>query len=78
MSMAEVFLMVWALGATLVAVYFQHKYKRAEHFAGVSQVILIGMAEGTAKMIKEKNGATFINLIEGEITDEIRFKTRQG
>ena len=78
MSMAEMFLIVWALGATLIAVYFHHRYKQIDHFAVISQAILVGMAEGTAKMIKESNGATFINLEKGEVTDEIRLKTKEN
>lgn len=78
MSIAEVFLIVWALGSTLVAVYFQHKSKQLDTWRQTSQAILIGMINGTAKMNKQANGAVFINLIEGEVTDEIRIQARQG
>jgi hypothetical protein len=77
-SLAELFLLVWALGATLVAVYFQHRNKHLLSFVETSQAILIGMVHGTANMKKEANGATFTNLIEGEVTDEIRIQARQG
>jgi hypothetical protein len=77
-SLAETFLLVWALGATAIAVYSRHKAKQLSAWFETSQAILVGMIEGTAAMKKESNGATFTNLYEGEVTDEIRIKVRQS
>jgi hypothetical protein len=78
MSIAEMFLMVWALGATCIAVYFQHKFKHAYGDVMALVAMLIGIAAGTTKMEKKAGHAVFTNSLNGEITDEVHIETRQG
>jgi len=78
-SMAELFLLVWALGATLIAVYYQHQLEEANKFVFVAQRLFVGLIIGTAAMIKDKRGgASFVNHEDGELTDEIRIQVGQG
>jgi hypothetical protein len=78
-SMAELFLLVWALGATLIAVYYQHHLKEANKFVLIAQRLFVGLIIGTAKIIKDKEGgASFVNHEDGELTDEIRIEVGQG
>jgi hypothetical protein len=78
-SMAELFLLVWALGATLIAVYYQHHLKEANKFVLIAQRLFVGLIIGTAKIIKDKQGgASFVNHEDGELTDEIRIEVGQG
>jgi len=77
--MAELFLLVWALGATLIAVYYQHHLKEANKFVLIAQRLFVGLIIGTAKIIKDKQGgASFVNHEDGELTDEIRIEVGQG
>jgi len=77
--MAELFLLVWALGATLIAVYYQHHLKEANKFVLIAQRLFVGLIIGTAKIIKDKEGgASFVNHEDGELTDEIRIEVGQG
>lgn len=78
-SMAELFLLVWALGATFIAVYYQHHLKEANKFVLIAQRLFVGLIIGTAKMIKDRQGgASFVNHEDGELTDEIRIEVGQG
>ena len=78
-SMAELFLLVWALGATLIAVYYQHHLKEANKFVLIAQRLFVGLIIGTAKIVKDKQGgASFVNHEDGELTDEIRIEVGQG
>lgn len=78
-SMAELFLLVWALGATLIAVYYQHHLREANKFVLIAQRLFVGLIIGTAKIIKDKQGgASFVNHEDGELTDEIRIEVGQG
>lgn len=78
-SMAELFLLVWALGATLIAVYYQHHLNEANKFVLIAQRLFVGLIIGTAKIIKDKQGgASFVNHEDGELTDEIRIEVGQG
>jgi len=78
-SMAELFLLVWALGATLIAVYYQHHLNEANKFVLIAQRLFVGLIIGTAKIIKDKEGgASFVNHEDGELTDEIRIEVGQG
>lgn len=78
-SMAELFLLVWALGATLIAVYYQHHLQEANKFVLIAQRLFVGLIIGTAKIIKDKEGgASFVNHEDGELTDEIRIEVGQG
>lgn len=73
MSYGEIFLLVWALGATAVAVIARHKIRQYEVRSMVSEMMLIGFIEGSARMIKEKDGVRFVNVADdGE--DEIYFR----
>lgn len=75
MSYGEIFLLVWALGATAVAVVSKHKRSIYRRRSMIAEMMLIGMIEGTARMIKEKDGARFVNTVDdGE--DEIFFRRR--
>lgn len=75
MSYGEIFLLVWALGATVVAVVSKHKRSMYRKRSMVAEMMLIGLIEGTARMIKERDGARFVNVVEdGE--DEIFFRRR--
>lgn len=75
MSYGEIFLLVWALGATVFAVLCQHVCSRFMLRTRVAETMLIGFVEGTARMVKEKDGARFVNVVEdGE--DEIFFRRR--
>jgi len=78
-SMAELFLLVWALGATLAAVYYQHHHKQATKFVHTAQRLFIGLIIGTAIMRKNgRGGASFLNHEDGELTDEIRVEVGQS
>ena len=78
-SMAELFLLVWALGATLIAVYYQHHLKEANKFVLIAQRLFVGLIIGTAKIVKDKQGgASFVNHEDGELTDEIRVEVGQS
>lgn len=78
-SIAELFLLVWALGATLIAVYYQHHLQEANKFVLIAQRLFVGLIIGTAKIIKDKQGgASFVNHEDGELTDEIRIEVGQG
>jgi hypothetical protein len=78
-SMAELFLLVWALGATLIAVYYQHHLREANKFVLIAQRLFVGLIIGTAKIVKDKRGgASFVNHEDGELTDEIRIEVGQG
>lgn len=75
MSYGEIFLLVWALGATAVAVLCKHVGAKFLFRARVAETMLIGFIEGTTRMIQEKDGARFINTVDdGE--DEIFFRRR--
>lgn len=76
-SMAEMFLMVWALGATLAAVYFHHHYKRTAWAARTAHMMLIGLISGSTKIEKTPKGAIFTNLEEAE-DDEICIEIRES
>lgn len=76
-SMAEMFLMVWALGATVVAVYFHHHCKEARWAAHMAHVVLIGMLDGATKIQKTPEGAIFTNSQEDE-DDEISIEIRES
>jgi hypothetical protein len=75
-SIAEMFLMVWALGATVVAVYFHHHYKRQAWQAHMAHVILVGLLSGATKMEKTSRGAKFTN--QEDEDDEISIEIREG
>jgi hypothetical protein len=77
MSIAEWFLLVWALGATFMAVMYQHRCRRARHVSFMAHMMLVGLAKGTANMTHQGNVAVFINSDE-EYESEIRIETRQG
>ncbi len=78
-SMAELFLLMWALGATLIAVYYQHHLREANKFVFIAQRLFVGLIIGTAKIVKDKQGgASFVNHEDGELTDEIRIEVGQG
>ena len=65
MSYGEVFLLVWALGATAVAVVVHHRAKRYRIFEMIAEQMLIGLLKGTATMVKTPTGgAKFINRVE--------------
>ena len=52
LSMAEYFLGAWAIGATLCAIYYQTRYKKAEHnFDGVAG-LLCDVVVGDTKATK--------------------------
>ena len=75
MSYGEIFLLVWALGATAVAVISRHRRNIYERRSMIAEMVLIGFIDGTARMIKEQDGARFVNVAEdGE--DEIFFRRR--
>jgi hypothetical protein len=75
MSYGEMFLLVWALGGTAVAVISRHRINIYERRSMIAEMMLIGFIEGTARMIKEQDGARFVNVAEdGE--DEIFFRRR--
>jgi hypothetical protein len=78
-SMAELFLLMWALGATLIAVYYQHHLREANKFVFIAQRLFVGLIIGTAKIVKDKQGgASFVNHEDGELTDEIRVEVGQS
>ena len=75
MSYGEIFLLVWALGATAVAVISKHRVRHYERRSVISEMMLIGFIEGSARMIEEKDGVRFVNVADdGE--DEIYFRRR--
>jgi len=77
--MAELFLLMWALGATLIAVYYQHHLREANKFVFIAQRLFVGLIIGTAKIVKDKQGgASFVNHEDGELTDEIRVEVGQS
>lgn len=75
MSYGETFLLIWALGATAVAVVVNHHHKQHIRRMMIAELMLVGFIEGTARIIKEKDGMRFVNLLDdGE--DEIYFQRR--
>lgn len=75
MSYGEMFLLVWALGGTAVAVISRHRRNIYERRSMIAEMMLIGFIKGTARMVKEQDGARFVNVAEdGE--DEIFFRRR--
>jgi hypothetical protein len=75
MSYGEMFLLVWALGSTAVAVISRHRRNVYERRSMIAEMMLIGFIEGTARMVKEQDGARFVNVAsDGE--DEIFFRRR--
>jgi len=77
LSAAEMFLLVWALGATFAAVLFQHRMTRARGSALIAHMMLVGLANGTARFKKVGNATIFTNSDE-EADSEIRIEARQG
>jgi len=73
----EWFLLTWAGGATVLAVWFQHRLARLRRATLVQHAILVGFMHGTTVMTKRSNGATFTNITEEE-HNEIRIEARQG
>lgn len=77
MSLSDMYLLAWASIATVAAVYYHQRSKHYEEKHAVAFVMLIGLMEGTARMIKKQNGAVFVNEIGDEV-DEISIKNREG
>lgn len=76
-SVAEWFLLTWAMLATACMGYYQHQCMRANRMTVISQRMLVGLMEGTAQMKKVADGAVFTNLGEDH-NDQIYIKARQG
>lgn len=75
MSMAEWFLLIWAMCATFMAVRNQYYFQRARRASYIAHMMLVGLSKGTAKMEKVGNTAVFINSDE-DSESEIRIQTR--
>jgi hypothetical protein len=77
MGIADLFLLLWALSATVFAVYFHTLAERRDNEKIILEIMLIGLMEGTAKMHKTNKGAIFTNQV-GDDIDEISIEARQG
>ena len=77
MQVGELFLLVWALGATGLAAVFHTKFRRAQRSSFIAHMMLIGLSKGSATMKKVGNTAVFTNSDE-DSESEIRIQTRQG
>jgi hypothetical protein len=67
LEMSEVFLLVWAVLATVAAGYFQYRLKRAMLGGIVLCAVLSALGDGKAQLIK-KNGRLVADMGEHEVT----------
>jgi len=68
LSMSELFLLVWAILATVAVAYFHTSYQRAMKGGVVLCAIVSALADGKAELKRHPNGKITINTDEHEFT----------
>jgi hypothetical protein len=68
MELSEVFLLLWAVLATVAAGYFHSNLRRATKGAIVLCVIIEALAEGKAELKKHPDGRMTVDMGDHEVT----------
>jgi hypothetical protein len=68
MELSEVFLLCWAIVATVAAGYFHTNYRKAMKGGVILCVIIEAIAEGKAELKKHPDGRMTVDMGDHEVT----------